>query len=260
MNDLDRYALYELCVQSPRDLAQLLRAIHGGAPAVLGEDFCGTAALSAQWVQMIAGGRAIAVDHDPEPLKRAALHRGVETVCGDVVADTAPDRHRADVVYAGNFSIGERRSRRELLAYLAHARSRLNEGGIFVCDTYGGETAWLTGSTGRDHPLPDGRVARHTWEQRQADPTTGRVVNALHFAVLRDGTIEQELPDAFVYRWRLWSVPELRDAMDEAGFAPTEVYNRVPDARDGEGNLYVRPVTGAADLDDSFDVLVVGRT
>jgi hypothetical protein len=34
----------------------------------------------------------------------------------------------------------------------------------------------------------------------------------------RDGEIVE---DAFVYRWRLWSAPELRDAMAEAGFEET---------------------------------------
>ena len=67
-----------------------------------------------------------------------------------------------------------------------------------------------------------------------------------------------ELRDAFVYRWRLWSVPELRDAMMEAGFRSTEVYDRVPEAADGEGRVYLSPVRGA-DLEASFIVCVAGR-
>ena len=47
----DKHDLYELCVQSPKDLVPLLRAVHGNDPEILGEDFSGTAALSHLWVQ-----------------------------------------------------------------------------------------------------------------------------------------------------------------------------------------------------------------
>jgi hypothetical protein len=50
-----------------------------------------------------------------------------------------------------------------------------------------------------------------------------RVVNSLHFRVERDGEIVAAHFDAFVYTWRMWSVPELRDAMLEAGFATTRI-------------------------------------
>ena len=65
----------------------------------------------------------------------------------------------------------------------------------------------------------------------------------MHFRVERDGCIIQEETDAFVYRWRLWSVPELRDAMREGGdwesLVPPGVANVV---RGLYGSLNVRPV------------------
>ncbi|MHC5113817.1 MAG: class I SAM-dependent methyltransferase [Planctomycetota bacterium] len=247
-------------MQSPGDLVPLLCAIHGGGPRVLGEDFCGTAALSAAWVDQVDGGRAIAVDHDPEALGRAPRLETVALVAGDVVRDTGPDDHRVHVLYVGNFSIGEWHTRGELLAYLRHARSRVADGGLFVCDVYGGESAFATGHLDREHPLPDGRTVHYTWEQREANPVTGLVVDALHFEVRRGEEVELELPDAFVYRWRLWGVPELRDAMTEAGFAETAVYAKVPGAVDGDGAVYPMRIQSAHDLDESYDVLVVGRT
>ena len=258
----DRHDLYELCVQSPRDLVPLLRALHGGDPVVLGEDFCGTGALARAWVGMVDGGRVIAVDHDPEPLARLAGVAGIEVITGDVVRDTTAERHAAEVVYAGNFSIGEWHTRDALLAYLRHARSRLRPGGVFVCDTYGGESAWLLGSMDRDLPLPgedDGRVVRYTWEQRRANPLTGLVENALHFRIREDDETVAEQWDAFVYRWRLWGVAELRDAMAEAGFRATTVHARVPDAIDDAGRAFATALDGDGDVEDTFDVLVAAR-
>ena len=254
--ELDRHKLYELCVQSPPELVPQLVAIHGGTPRVLGEDFCGTAAISVEWTRHVDGGRAIAVDRDAESLARIQRCDAIEVVAGDVVGDTDATRHAADVIWAGNFSIGELHTRSDLLAYLGHTRSRLEPGGLFVCDVYGGESAFVTGSFDVEHPLPDGRVVVYTWEQRSADPLTGRVRNAMHFEIRRDGAVERTLRDAFTYDWRLWSVPELRDALAEAGFATTEIYPRTPDAVDGEGAVYVRPLE---EVDDSFDVIIAAR-
>lgn len=252
---MDRHDLYELCVQSPKHLVPLLIAIHGGKPTVLGEDFAGTAALSCQWVKDIAGGRAVAIDLDAEALTRHGEHEQITRLVADVRTADEP----VDVLFVGNFSIGYLHSRAELVSYLKRVRSRLNAGGVFVCDTYGGESAFLTGHVHRYHSLADGRRVRYTWEQRSADPLTGRVIDVLHFRVERGGIIEDELRDAFVYDWRLWSVPELRDALTDAGFAQTDVYQKLPDAEDEDGQVYIEPVRDGEELEDSFIVLVAAR-
>lgn len=276
---MDRHDLYELCVQSPVHLAPLVRAIHGGSPRTLGEDFAGTAALSIEWAR--TGGEAVAVDLDAGALAKHPDAPGVRKIHADVrdIADPA------DVVFVGNFSIGYLHTRAELVAYLRHARARLStlsprgrgqgerssaprasSPGVFVCDTYGGDSAFTTGFVHRPHPIPKaldgvgGRLCRYTWEQREADPLTGMVTDVIHFRIEDCGEIIEELDDAFVYEWRLWSVPELRDAMLEAGFSRTEVYAKLADAIDEDGNAYVQPVEDAAEeLDESFIVLVVGR-
>ncbi len=259
---LDRFALYELCVQSPRHVVGLLRAVHGRDPKILAEDFSGTAAVSREWIANVKGGHAIAVDHDADALRRAGKRSRLKVIRGDVFTAVDPRRDRADVIFVGNFSIGEIHHRPRLVEYLTRSRARLQPRGVFVCDTYGGESAFRVGGVQRIHPGPPssrGPRIRYTWEQRKADPTTGMVENAMHFRVDRDGEIVQEETDAFVYRWRLWSVPELRDAMSEAGFKKTEVYDKVPDGVDQHGEAYVRPVTDPRELGDSFIVCVVGR-
>lgn len=233
----DRHFLYERCVQAPELVVPLLRRLHGGSPRVLGEDFCGTAALAREWLRTDPAARAIAVDLDAEVLARAASARAerLELVHADVRAVDA----RCDVLFVGNFSIGELGTRAELLSYLRHARARLVPGGIFVCDTYGGASAWRTGAVERRHWIAPGVCVRYIWEQRAVDPLTARVENALSFRVEEAGEIVAELPDAFVYRWRLWSVPELADALAESGFARPSVETEL-----GEGG---REASGCTD-------------
>lgn len=257
---LDRHDLYELCVQSPVHAVRLLRAIHGRTPVTLGEDFAGTAAVSREWVRQVRGGRAVAVDLD-----RGALHhakrapRAVRCIVGDVFTAASPRRDRCDAIFVGNFSIGEVHTRPRLVKYLKRCRARLNPRGVFVCDIYAGESAFRTGSFRRTHFAPDNTRVVYTWEQREADPLTGMVTNAIHFRADRTGEVVADLADAFVYRWRLWSIPELRDALSEAGFRETAIYQQLPDAIDTDGNAYAQPVADASELGDSFIVCVAGR-
>lgn len=270
------FLLYESCVQNPELAVKLLRGIHGASPRILAEDFCGTAALSRAWVRAIENSRAIAADIDPTPLKRAkaeiakyrAKSRGkslapaaqaVRIFRADVLTSAPLAKARADVLFVGNFSIGEIHDRATLVRYLARSRKRLFKGGVFVCDIYAGESAFREGTTQREHILADGTRVKYTWEQRTADHLTARVVNALHFRVFKGSELIQDMRDAFVYHWRLWSIPELRDAMLEAGFDRVDVYAQLPDAEDSDGNVYASPVDDPAELGPSFIVCVAAR-
>lgn len=255
-----RYDLYERCAQDPERDVRLLRAIHAGRPRVLAEDFSGTAALSRRWVRASREARAIATDLDPEPLRHARLlpgRRGARVRA--VVADARAAPGRADVIAVLNFSIGELHERRELLDYLRHARSRLRRGGVLAIDLYAGADAFVLGRTRDVRPGPHGMRISYSWEQRHADPVSGLVVNTMSFRVVRPGSPAVVLRDAFVYHWRLWSIPELRDAMLEAGFGMVEVYPRAEHAVDHTGETHVRPFDPADELASGVLALVVAR-
>lgn len=285
---LDKHDLYELCAQSPLRDARLIRAIlddgrrTSKATAALGEDFCGTAALSEAWCQLFPKGHAIAVDVDPAVLGAARVrgreHERLSLVCGDASKQKSP----VDAIAVLNFSICEWHTRAKLVAYFKAARARLRPGGVIVCDLYGGSDAFTTGMIDQTlrlprppmpaHPLAhmvNGLRVLYSWEQRSADPFSGRVVNAMHFdaqpakkSAGKGGPKPLVLIDAFVYDWRLWSVPELREAMTEAGFKSTAVYPRMPDATDSDGRVYVQPIDDpgdAAAIADGYNVFVTGR-
>jgi hypothetical protein len=247
---LDKFRLYELAVTSPDHLAKFLYAVHGGRPRVLGEDFSGTAALARGWIRYKKNLQAVAADRDAPTLERAGGVARLKKVAADVMRV----RERADIIAATNFPVMYWHTRRDLMRYLRHARSRLNRRGVFVADLYGGPHALKTGRRSKTVPLPGGGQFQYIWDQQSVEPLTGRVFNAIHFRVPG----QKLMRDAFTYDWRLWSIAELREALLGAGFRTTEVHDRMGGAIDVYGNVYVKPVE-AAELERDYVVYVVGR-
>lgn len=239
---LDRYQLYTECVQSPEHDAKFLRnlyikiACQGSSskrPTILREDFCGTHALSSAWILQDAANRAIGIDIDKEPLKyghqrdlnklRPEQSTRLTIINGDVLGVRAP---KSDIVCAFNFSYYCFHSRRELLSYFKSVRRTLSLGGIFVVDIFGGPQHAKSS-------LDKRRLSSisYTFEQEFFDPLTNRTRFHLSFKV-RDG---RELKRAFSYDWRMWSIPEVREVMVDAGFGRTYVYWEGT-GRDGRGS------------------------
>lgn len=249
----DPLELYERAVQSPAELATLLAALHGGSPARLREDFGGAGAVSRAFVDAAPNRRALVVDIDPAPLARLAGHPDIATRVAD--ATELDDLEPADIVFVGNFSIGYVECRRRLVRYLAASRRRLLPGGLFVCDMYGGPGAWRLGGLARRIPLPGGSTLHYWWEHEAADPLTGMVDNAISFRVETAGDIVEEHPRAFTYRWRLRSLPELRDLLLEAGFGSVEV--RVHAGLEPDGRP--KPPASPRDLEADWTALIAAR-
>lgn len=231
----DRFTLYEAAVQDPARMVRFVRAVHGGEPQVLREDFCGPGGLCRAWVRLVNRGKAIAVDFDQEPLSRARA-AGVSLVCANVL----DANQRADVIAALNFPIGYWHTRAALVKYFVLSRARLKRGGVLLCDMFGGSGAFAVRTQRVRVPLPPTSGTRgeflYVWRQIENDPRSGRVRCAIDFCIGEKDWIR----NAFTYDWRLWSLPELREAMTEAGFSSVEFHDTMGDAVDQDGNLYVR--------------------
>jgi len=151
------------------------------------------------------------------------------------------------VTVAFNFSYFIFKQRRQLLRYFKSARDGLRDQGIFVIDLYGGADAQQRMLENRDHD-----TFEYVWDQDLFDPITHHVVNHIHFE-FRDGS---KLRKAFSYDWRLWTMPELRDLLDEAGFSKTIAYWEAADPETGEGNGVYYPAESADD-DPAFVTYIV---
>jgi SAM-dependent methyltransferase len=222
----DRHLLYQLAVQAPaRDaafFARWFRATCGRPLRFLREDFCGTAAIACCFLRLHHENRALGVDRDAPTLRWGRVHnasgllteaqqRRLRLVCGDVRAVRRP---LSDLVVAANFSYSVFHARDELLGYLRHCRAALRPGGAVLLDAWGGGLVHRPFVERHRH-----RGFDHLWEQRSFDPISHRVDCRIHF-VFRDGS---RLDDAFVYDWRMWTLPELQDLLRETGFADVGV-------------------------------------
>ena len=93
----------------------------------------------------------------------------------------------------------------------------------------------------------------YVWEQKRFDPITHRCEFVIHFD-FPDGS---RMRRAFVYDWRLWTIPEVRELLTEAGFRSSDVYWESTDKKTGQGNDVYRR-RQHADSDPAWVAYVVG--
>ena len=220
----DRHVLYEEAVQHPllqiEFIEEIAQRYYHITPRTLGEDFCGTASLAAAWVSSGDDRQAIAIDIAGDVLAIAkSRHRQplgshasrLQLIQCDVLADDTP----ADCIVALNYSTFIYKTRADMLRYLKHVHQRLTPGGVLMLDMYGGPASLLQGVGGRAF-----ETFTYEWDQAEIDPATGHVVNYIHFA-FPDGS---RIDEAFTYHWRLWTLPELQDLLQDAGFIDIAIW------------------------------------
>lgn len=244
--------MYRWAVQDPKPQVQFLSLIHHAAtgrwPKRLREDFAGNAADAVEWIAQ-GGELAVGVDLDRPTLRWGA--RRAERILGpragrlkllraDVRAIAPPDVPRVDVVSAPNFSACVFHARADMLGYFRGARRGLRPGGVFVMCLFGGPSLMRTGRWPRRvrrealydvEPFPG--PFEYEWEQRSFDAATGVIDCRLHFRAPNGKRKGPWRRNAFRYVCRLWSVPEIKDLLVEAGFRRTEVWQHRRRGRHG---------------------------
>jgi len=246
----DRHYLYQESVQDTEaeiDFVEETWAELRDRPAeLLREDFCGTANTACEWVRRGPDRRAIGIDLDGEVLHWGRLNNvaqldddqqsRIELLQEDVV-ETLPEP--ADIVLAMNFSYFLFQTRAEMLEYFRNVYDGLVEDGMFFLDAYGGYDAPREIEEEREC---DGFT--YVWEQSAFNPIDSMMNCHIHFRFPDGSRIE----DAFLYRWRLWTLPELRELLYEAGFDEVTIYWEGTDEERNEGNgIYEPSEVGDAD-------------
>lgn len=243
----DRHVLYEASVQNVESEIDFVddtyRELRGRRAVRLREDFCGTANTSCEWVRRRKTNAAVAVDLDAEVLDWGRRHHLLELtptqrsritlVEGDVTKVETPPQ---DIVLAMNFSYWTFKDRDSLRHYFARVREALAPGGIYFLDCYGGYDAFRVMKERTDHD-----DFTYVWDQAAYNPVNGHMRCHIHFR-FPDGS---RLKKAFTYEWRLWTLPEIRELLHEAGFERTTVYWQGWDEDEDEGSGEFEPVETA---------------
>lgn len=227
---VDKYRLYLESVQSPEEAAAEIDRVwrESGArraPEVLIEDFSGAAALSAAWLARGEGRRAIAVDNDPVPQAWGQEHlpaSSLERLQYEVVSvlDHKP-AEKADIIAAMNFSWLLFTTRTELREYFDSCWKRLASDGILILDLMAGSEASTVGTESRvikkKHSTLGIGSYKYFWTCRRYNALTalGQWTISWKF---QDGS---KLKNAFSYDWRLWTIPEVVECLEEEGFDVT---------------------------------------
>jgi hypothetical protein len=137
------------------------------------------------------------------------------------------------VVCAMNFSYFVFHRRQTLLAYFRSALATLHDDGVLVLDCLGGSACQEANE--EERPDEEGGYS-YFWAQESFDPITHRAVFHIHFQ--RRGEAKRE--KVFSYDWRMWTIPELAEALREVGFAKVNVYwEGVTEDGKGDGNYVV---------------------
>ena len=124
---------------------------------------------------------------------------------------------KVDVTCAMNFSYCVFKTRGALRHYFESVHQGLKKNGIFVLDLLGGTETMGEMEEERE---AEGQPFTYIWDQAKFNPITHDFLCHIHFR-FPDGS---RLRRAYTYDWRLWSLPELREVLIEAGFSRVHVY------------------------------------
>ena len=245
---IEKYRLYEAAVQDAHQQVGVTEKVYeenfDREPLLLKEDFCGTSWISAEWVQRGEGREALGLDIEQEVLDagevlhRSELKNGQQArmkMVNQNVLD--PTDQKFDAIAACNFSYFIFHERPDLINYFKAAHQSLKEEGVFLLETAGG-AGFI------DAPFREHRTVKHesgkkkgkkwfkyTWHQRTYDPMFRRGLYSIHFELMNGA----KMKDAFVYDWRIWTIPEIREILEEVGFSSSDAFSHGWD-EDGEND------------------------
>jgi len=256
----DRHYLYQESVQDTEAeidfVEQAWSELRERPAELLREDFCGTANTACEWVRRDPLHWAVGVDLDGEVLRWGRLNNlarldadqrsRIQLLQEDVLHASAA---AADIILAMNFSYYLFLTRAQMLAYFRRVRAGLIDDGILFLDAYGGYDA--------PREIEEERECEgftYIWEQASFNPIDSSMTCHIHYR-FPDKT---RMDRAFSYHWRLWTLPEIRELLLEAGFSDATVYWEGTDLKNNEGNGVYEPAE-IGDADPGWVCYIVAQ-
>ena len=172
----DKFRCYEMSVQSPDHevvfFEQVFKEAFRKIPYSLREDFCGTFAVSCEWVKSHAKRTAVGVDLCEETLQwgrennLAPLTESQQSRVRLLTQDVRRrNRPQVDILAAQNFSFWIFKTRKEIIDYFKIARANLKTQGLMVMDMMGGGDSYFAGHVEKRKIKKGKRGFSYHWEQ-----------------------------------------------------------------------------------------------
>lgn len=238
----DKFLCYQKSVQSPSHevefFEQAYKDFFRRKPYTLREDFCGTFAVCCSWVKSNKKRKALGVDLCPKTLKwgkdnnLAKLDDEQQSRVRLLEQDVRTrNRPQVDILAAQNFSFWIFKTRAEVIKYFKAARANLGPQGIMIMDMMGGGDCFIEGQVDKRTIKKGKNGFKYHWKQICYNPINHDCSFSISFK-FKDGS---KLKDAFEYHWRFWSIAEVREMLEEAGFSSSHVYWEIEEKdEDGE--------------------------
>lgn len=254
----DKHDLYENSVQNVEFevefLANEFKRLRQRDCRSLREDFCGTAQAAVEWIKQHQDNTAIGVDLDGDVLAWGKQHHIAKlneeqqsrlTLYQENVLTV--NTAKVDLIAASNFSYWIFKTRPLMLEYFTKVRNSLNDDGAMFLDFFGGYEAHQELEEETEY-----EDFTYVWDQYAYNPYNHHMECRIHFKF----PDKSEMRDAFVYEWRLWSLPEIRELLEEAGFSKVITYAEGWDEEEEEGNGEWEP-TETFDADPGWLAYIV---
>lgn len=223
----DKHLLYEGSVQCAEFevdwVTERFEALRGRPLRTMREDFCGTANAACEFAKRHSDNTVVGVDLDADVLEwgrgyhlaklNPEAQARVKLLNQDVKVAETPG---VDGILAMNFSYWIFDTRASLLEYFKHAYNNLANDGILFMDAFGGYECF----NDDEEEETEYDDFTYVWNLHKFNPVTNKVTYYIHFR-FEDGS---ELERAFEYHWRHWSLPEIRELLEEAGFKKITIY------------------------------------
>lgn len=250
----DKFVCYQKSVQSPDHEVDFFEKAYQDEykkkPYTLREDFCGTFSVCCEWVKSNTRRTAIGVDLCAETLQwgrdnnLAKLSEAQQNRIRLIEQDVRKrNRPQVDVLAAQNFSFWIFKTRAAVVDYFKAARANLNANGMMVMDMMGGGDCYIEGHVDKRMIGKGKKAFRYDWKQESFNPITHDASFSINFK-FKDGS---RLKKAFEYHWRFWTIPEVQEMLDEAGFSKSFVYWDVDEDDESDDEQWERAETASSD-------------
>ncbi len=258
--NVNKNRLYEESVQCTDFEVNFIKKIYkkynGARCHLLREDFCASALISSEWVKDHKQNISFCIDLDKKMIseakktRKARLNEKQQKRMNIFYGNSASfNSDKVDCVLAANFSYYVFKERKLLIKYFKHAKNQLKSKGIFMLDAFGGYEA---------HQLLEERTKHkgftYVWDQSSFNPVNHDLKCFIHFEFSDKSSIKR----AFVYDWRLWTLPEIKDCLHEAGFKKIDIYMQGWDEENDEESDKFYKVT-KCDADPAWIAYIVAR-